>query len=104
MSLVISGDTSFSEKLLEKARGVDLLFHEVISDSGLSGTTEFWQNYHSTNHTSASELGEIASRAKPKLLVLYHVLFWGSTEETVLEEVRAHYLGDVVLADDLDVY
>ena len=47
-----------------------------------------------------SDLG----RARPKLLVLYHVLFWGSSEETVLEEVREKYSGDVVLGSDLDVY
>ena len=46
----------------------------------------------------------VASRAQPKLLVLYHVLFWGSSEETVLEEVREKYSGAVVQGHDLDVY
>jgi hypothetical protein len=32
------------------------------------------------------------------------VLFWGSSEETVLEEVRENYSGEVVLGHDLDVY
>ncbi len=41
---------------------------------------------------------------KPGLLVLYHVLFWGASEDTVLREVREKYSGDVVLADDLDVF
>ena len=76
----------------------------MYSVSGFARRDEFWQDYHSNNHTSAHELGEIASRAQPKLLVLYHVLFWGSSEETVLEEVREKYSGDVVLAHDLDVY
>ena len=102
--IVISGDAAPDDNVENYAAGADILIHEVYSDSGFERRNEFWQNYHSTNHTSASELGEIASRAKPKLLVLYHVLFWGSTEETVLEEVRAHYSGDVVLADDLDVF
>ena len=102
--IVISGDAAPDANVEKYAVGADILIHEVYSDSGFERRNEFWQNYHSTNHTSASELGEIASRAKPKLLVLYHVLFWGSTEETVLEEVRAKYSGDVVLADDLDVY
>ena len=34
---------------------------------------------------------------------VYHVLFWGSSEETVLEEVQEKYEGDVVLGHDLDV-
>jgi ribonuclease BN (tRNA processing enzyme) len=81
-SIVISGDTSFSETLLEKSRGVDILFHEVISDSGLARNTEFWQNYHKSSHTLASEVPEPA----------------------IVDEVEANYDGKVILADDLDVY
>ncbi|MGI9222357.1 MAG: MBL fold metallo-hydrolase [Woeseiaceae bacterium] len=102
--IVISGDAAPDKNVEKYASGADILIHEVYSDSGFARRDEFWQKYHSTNHTSASELGQIASRAKPKLLVLYHVLFWGSSEETVLDEVRQHYPGDVVLAQDLDVY
>ena len=102
--IVISGD-AVPDKVLETyAKGADVLIHEVYSDSGFERRDEFWQRYHSNHHTSASELGKIASRAKPGLLVLYHALFWGSSEDTLLEEVREHYDGEVVLADDLDVY
>ncbi len=38
------------------------------------------------------------------LLVLYHVLFWGASEKTILNEVREKYAGDVVLGHDLDVF
>jgi ribonuclease BN (tRNA processing enzyme) len=103
-SIVISGDTSFSETLLEKSRGVDILFHEVISDSGLARNTEFWQNYHKSSHTLASEVGKLASEAKPVLLVLYHGLFYGVPEPAIVDEVEANYDGKVILADDLDVY
>jgi ribonuclease Z len=103
-SIVISGDTAYSEKVLEKARGVDLLFHEVISDSGLSRTSEFWQSYHRQHHTTASDLGRLASEAMPGKLVLYHGLFYGVPEQLIVDEVRATYDGDVVLANDLDVF
>jgi ribonuclease BN (tRNA processing enzyme) len=103
-SIVISGDTAFSEKLLDLSRGVDLLFHEVISESGLRNTTEFWQDYHKKHHTTASDLGRLASEANPGLLVLYHGLFYGVPESKVVEEVRATYDGDVVLANDLDIF
>jgi ribonuclease Z len=102
--IVISGDAAPDKTLEKYADSADILIHEVYSDSGFARRNEFWQKYHSSNHTSASELGELASRVKPDLLILYHVLFWGSSEETVLEEVREHYSGDVVLANDLDVY
>lgn len=102
--IVISGDAAPDANVEKYAAGADVLVHEVYSDSGFARRDAFWQKYHSTNHTSATELGEIARRAKPGLLVLYHVLFWGSSEETVLEEVRRGYDGDVVLAHDLDVF
>jgi len=103
-SIVISGDTAYSQVLAEKARGADLLFHEVISEKGLGKTTPFWQDYHNRAHTTTISLGKLANIAKPKLLVLYHGLFYGTEEVDVLDEVRSVYDGDVVLAQDLDIY
>lgn len=102
--IVVSGDVAADETLVNYAHGADILIHEVYSVEGFQRRDAFWQKYHRTNHTSAHELGEIAARAKPGLLILYHVLFWGASEETVLREVREKYTGEVVLADDLDVY
>jgi len=102
--IVISGDAAPDETIERYADGADILIHEVYSVEGFERRDPYWQKYHSTNHTSAHELGELASRAKPGLLVLYHVLFWGASEETVLREVREKYAGEVVLADDLDVF
>jgi ribonuclease Z len=102
--IVISGDAAPDENLERHANGADILIHEVYSVEGFGRRDPYWQKYHSSNHTSAHELGEIAARAKPGLLILYHILFWGATEETVLREVREKYSGDVVLASDLDVY
>ena len=102
--IVISGDVAPDATVEKHASGADVLIHEVYSDSGFARRDAFWQEYHRTNHTAASELGEMASRAKPGLLVLYHVLYWGSTEETILEEVREHYDGEVAFGHDLDVF
>ena len=103
-TIVISGDTAISKRVLEMSRGVDILFHEVISDSGLARNTEFWQKYHRSAHTVASDLGRLASEAQPGLLVLYHGLFYGVPEAVIVDEVRTTYDGEVVLADDLDVF
>ena len=102
--IVISGDAAPDKKLEEFANGADIMIHEVYSVEGFQGRDPFWQKYHSSNHTSSHELGEIASRVQPKLLVLYHILFWGASEETVLKEVRQKYSGEVALANDLDVF
>lgn len=103
-TIVISGDTAVSAKLEEMAQGADILFHEVISDSGLARTSAAFQNYHRQSHTQATDLGRLVNRVRPELLVLYHGLYYGLPEETVLEEVRSVYTGKVVLANDLDSF
>ncbi|MEI8599245.1 MBL fold metallo-hydrolase [Vibrio sp. M60_M31a] len=102
--VVISGDTAYSDKMIEIAKGADVLVHEVISEQGLSKLSEFWQKYHSTSHTRTSELAKIASEAKPKLLVLSHILHYSAPIESVLEEIQASYDGEVVLCNDLDIF
>jgi ribonuclease Z len=102
--IVISGDTGADSKIEEQCRPCDVLVHEVYSEAGFAKRTADWQAYHSRYHTSSRQLGAIASRAKPGLLVLYHQLIWSSTEEELLKEVRSAYGGKVVSAHDLDVY
>ena len=104
LSLVISGDTAYSETIVEKARGVDLLFHEVISQQGLLRNSPGFQRYHNSAHTTSEELARLANIARPGLLVLYHGLFYGTEEELVLDEISAIYDGEVILADDLDIF
>jgi len=50
-------------------------------------------------------LAEIATKAQPKLLVLYHQLYFsGASDDDLLREIRSRYHGRVVSAHDLDVY
>jgi len=55
-------------------------------------------------HTSASELAALAAKARPGLLVLYHQLFWGTSDDTLVAEVTQGYGGRVVSGRDLDVF
>ncbi len=102
--IVISGDTTYSETLAEKAKGADLLIHEVYSGDKLSQQSEFWQDYHGHSHTSASQVAEIASIAQPGLVVLTHILFFNASAEDIVAEVQRSYSGAVVLANDLDKF
>jgi ribonuclease BN (tRNA processing enzyme) len=102
--IIISGDCIPSESIIENCNGCDVLIHEVYSTTGFAKRPPEWQKYHSSFHTSSRELGEIASKAKPKLLVLYHQLFWGTSEEDLVKEVQQNYQGKVVSGRDLDVY
>lgn len=103
-TIVISGDTAYSELLAEKAQGADILIHEVISGDKLAERNEFWQEYHNSSHTTTYKLAEIANMARPELLVMTHLIFYGATEEELLKEVTDRYDGRVVLADDLDEF
>jgi ribonuclease BN (tRNA processing enzyme) len=103
-TIVISGDTTPNEIIVEKCNGCDVLIHEVYSKVALEKRSPEWQKYHSSVHTSSSELAEIATRAKPRLLVLYHQLFWSSSEEELLSDVKDGYDGEVVSGKDLGVY
>lgn len=102
--IVISGDTAPSQSVVDNCRGCDILIHEVYSQAGFATRPPVWQKYHSHFHTSTRELALIASQAKPKLLILYHQLFWGQSEESLLDEIRQSYNGAVVSGKDLEVY
>jgi ribonuclease BN (tRNA processing enzyme) len=58
----------------------------------------------SAYHTSTTELAALANEARPKLLVLYHQLYWGDDDEDLLRQIGAGYKGAVVSAKDLAVY
>jgi len=102
--IAISGDTRPCDNLIEKCKGVDILIHEVYSHESLKDRDPFWQKYHPQFHTSTHELAEIADQIKPKLLILYHQLYWGKTDEELVKEITDIYRGKVVSAKDLDVY
>jgi ribonuclease BN (tRNA processing enzyme) len=103
-TIVISGDTAYADSLVKACDGCDVLIHEVYCEAGLAKRTPHWQKYHSSFHTGAADLAKLANQAKPKLLVLYHQMFHGCSEQELLQEVRAGYKGAVVSAHDLDVY
>ena len=102
--IVVSGDCRPSPKVEEYASGADILVHEVYSQAGFENRTEDWKAYHRMHHTSAPEVAGIARTARPGKLVLYHILFWGSTESELLEEILPLYNGPVFVGRDLDIY
>jgi ribonuclease BN (tRNA processing enzyme) len=103
-TIVISGDTRLSGKVAEYALNADILLHEVYSVKGFSQKNDDWKKYHAAHHTSTVELGTLASGANPGLVVLYHILDWGSTEDEMLNEIAGTYKGKVMVGRDLDIY
>jgi ribonuclease BN (tRNA processing enzyme) len=103
-SFVISGDTTPSDAVIDACHGCDVLVHEVYSESGFARRPPEWQRYHARYHTSSKQLGEVATKARPGMLVLYHQLYWGTSDGDLLKEVQRGYAGKVVSGRDLDVY
>lgn len=104
-TIVVSGDTRGSDALAAACNGCDVLVHEVYSSPRLAARPADWQRYHRASHVSATELAAIATRARPRLLVMYHQLYWGATDADLLAELRAAgYTGAAVSARDLGIY
>jgi len=108
-SIVISGDTRPCPALEEAARGVDVLVHEAYPESRLKPEArpggEDWVRYMRAFHTSDRELGALCARARPRRLVLTHIVRMGATDEELLSGVRAGgFDGATVIGRDLDRY
>jgi ribonuclease Z len=108
-SIVISGDTRPTAALERAARGVDILIHEVYPESRLAPEQrpggDDWPRYMRAFHTSDVELGRIAARVRPRLLILHHIVRMGGTDAELLRGVRVGgYAGRVVIGRDLDRY
>lgn len=104
-TIVISGDTAPTDAIVEACDGCDVLLHEVYSAERFRTRPAEWQRYHAAFHTSTTELADIATRARPGLLVLYHQLFWGTDDAGLVREIRAAgYTGEARSGRDLDVY
>jgi ribonuclease BN (tRNA processing enzyme) len=108
--VVISGDTNPAQATIDACAGCDVLVHEALSLEWLAKRPDF-VGYAARYHTTTSQLVELAARAKPRLLVLYHASLSlrptvdseRSPPATFLREMSA-YAGHVVVGRDLDVY
>ena len=98
--ILISGDTAMSKNLISYGENLDYLIHEIYSQKGFNNKTPDWQKYHQAHHTGPKEVAEIANLLQPKSLILSHILFWGSSEQEILDEVKTFYSGKIVVAED----
>ena len=115
-TIVISGDTNFSENLVKHATDSDLLIHEIASapQSVIEKNPKVkgLMNYH----TTPKEMIKILNLTKPRLTILTHILVLGGMEvETVLKTIHsstgnkfkievAHDLMAVDVKDSFNIY
>jgi ribonuclease BN (tRNA processing enzyme) len=84
----------------------DVLIHEVYTEAGYAMASPEWQRMRREYHTSSRQLGDLATRAHPGLLIMYHqsYQFNESNEEDLMREMRAIYRGRFASGHDLDVF
>lgn len=109
-SIVISGDTRPSDRLVELARGADVLVHEVMYLPALERIEKAEaqaKRLHAhllAAHTSTEDVGRIATRAGVKTLVLSHFVPGGLpaiSDDEWRAAVAPHFAGEIVVGHDL---
>ncbi len=106
-SVVISGDTRFDQNLIEAAKGVDLLVHEVVAILEKLFAVNPTMRRVEAHHTTAEEVGAVFAATRPKLGVLTHYVLTAGpgippvTKDEVLARVKSNYTGSVIAGKDL---
>jgi ribonuclease Z len=104
-SVVLSGDTRYSENLIKFAKGTDLLIHEVVSPESLKRAEYPEERVKGivAHHTTPEQAGELFSKVKPRLAVYSHIVLPSATEQDLIPPTRKTYAGALHLGEDLMV-
>jgi len=102
-SVVISGDTVYSDNLLKWSKGVDLLVHEVAAapTKQLAHARSEKGGGMLAHHIHPQEAGKFFTEAKPRLAVYSHIVLNGVTETDLFNETRKTYDGAFRIGQDL---
>ena len=104
-SVVISGDTAYSEELIRSSAGADVVIHEVFSPPLVRFVRESFTQEVADDiialHTLAPDVGRVFSKVQPKLGVLTHLDNAPEAMPELLEQVRTTWDGGLVVAEDL---
>jgi ribonuclease Z len=100
-SVVLSGDTRYSENLIKFAQGTDLLVHEVIIAPDTLSKKD--PKYHIlAHHTTAEQAGSVFNAVKPKLAAFSHISkLYGLKEDDILKKAKINYSGPLIMGEDL---
>jgi ribonuclease Z len=102
-SVVLSGDTRYSENLIKFAQGTDLLIHEVLAANTYrslhTALTPRQMQRVMQHHTKTEEAGMVFAKVKPKLAVYSHIVPPDATD--LIKDTRKTYSGPVEVGEDL---
>lgn len=106
-SIVISGDTRYSDNLVRLAKGADLLIHEAIYAPAIGRmggeAAPTLRDHLRRSHTVTEDVGLVAARARVRKLVLSHLVPADPaiSDEMWLAGVRRNFTGEAVVGRDL---
>ena len=109
-AIVMSGDTSYSENLVRLAQGADVLVHEIMHTPSLDQLLATEPNatrlkeHLLASHSTAEQVGRVATKAKVKKLVLSHFVPGGYPyldDSVWLNAVRPYFDGEIIVGSDL---
>ena len=108
-SVVISGDTRYSENLIRHAKDVDVLVHEVVAFREEVTAKSALARKIIAFHTTPEQAGKVFSLTKPRLAVYTHIAIppidpslLPSIEDIILQ-TRKYYKGELAVGEDLMV-
>ena len=106
-SVVLSGDTRYSENLIAHAKGCDVLVHEVIAPDVERRLNVMRDPARVQkiidHHTTPEDAGRIFAAVKPKLAVYSHIVPSPTTAQDLEAPTRKTYAGPLVVGEDLTV-
>ncbi len=104
ISIVIASDGSPTDKLVPFARDADILMmHPCIPESivEMLGQTEHMAKIIAGHHATTEEVGQTATEANIKTLVLSHLTPPMVPKEKAIEEVARFFRGKIIFGQDL---
>lgn len=106
-SVVLSGDTRYSENLIRFAKGADVVVHEVAAANNQS-TQSALVNQILGFHISPEEAGKVFEQVKPRLAVYSHIILLTPdpsipppTVDDLIVRTRKTYNGPLQVGEDL---
>jgi ribonuclease BN (tRNA processing enzyme) len=120
-SLVFTGDTGPSDAVARLSRGADVLISEVTyrdpgqldqfvarvaaASHSTAARAKTFRDQFTAMHLDAEKVGDLASRAGVKSVILYHFVPKDKADEaTYIAEVKQRFSGPVFASDDLSRY
>ena len=102
-SVVLSGDTRFSENLIHFAQGADVVIHEVMDAAAFASKNPSFTPERVRRvagyHTTPEQAGTIFARVNPKLAVYSHIV--PPDTRDLIPLTRKTYAGPLEVGEDL---